>query len=342
MKSFTAWSETGKSRARQVRSYLLRRTPLGGPTGKLDTLILHIGSPKTATSTFQDWLGENRWTLRRDGVDLRIPSDIRGKSYIASAMEYINGKEQDIDTSGFSRLFESVSTRNLLVSEESLTNTFIPGPKRNRNGFDSIDRLIKFIEALETPNKKILLTVRRQDKFLASSYAHRLQRSGETAAFSGWTRAKVDFRKLSWLRVVDKLESAFGEENVSVVPFEMIQTTNFRAYYERSLSSLNISTQNHTEPTDPIKNPSLTEVSEEIARIINRLPTKDVAQKSKRTGVIERINNFTYAIGDRTSRPDNGEVAQACQAYYQSENIELAKRKFPDLKTSFTFEKLSR
>ncbi|WP_172332122.1 hypothetical protein [Mangrovicoccus sp. HB161399] len=337
MTILSRWNELGLEKAKDVQSFLLRRTFLGGPTGSLDTLMLHIGGPKTATSTLQHWLAENRWNLRKSGVDLRVPSDIRGRNFIGSALRYINGKDDTPDTSGFDRLFGGVSTERLLISEESLTNSFIPGASRNRNGFDCIDKLISFLQEVKVPKIKILLTVRRQDQFIASCYGHRLQRSGEKNSFSDWKKDNVDFKNLSWLGVVNKLDVAFGEENVAVVPYELIQTEGDRAFYERCLSSLNISAKGHVEPESRARNPSLTDKTEQIARIVNTFPTTSPEERSRRTALIERINKFAYRSGDRTFRPYISDDAKICQLHYKVENTELAARKFPDLCTSFSF-----
>ncbi|WP_138468062.1 hypothetical protein [Poseidonocella sp. HB161398] len=300
-------------------------------------ILLHIGGPKTATSTIQRWMNANRRPLRRAGIGLLSPRDLRHAGIFASCTGYVLGRSETPDASALRAALLGTGQAATLASEETLTNFFIPGHSDGRSGFAGIDRLVTYLESMALPELQILLTVRRQDRFLRSSYAHRVKRNGVSLDFGDWLEAQADLEDLSWLGVTELLDAAFGAENVSVVPFEMLEAADDAALYARCLAPLGASAEGHRVPTIRKANAGLGDAALEAVRLLNGLPLRDAAAERERAALIGEIEAFAAEQGDGPARPEMAALTEFCRARYGAENAALAARKFPDLRTSFDF-----
>lgn len=306
-------------------------------SGKPNIALIHIGAPKTATTTLQGWLRGNRKRYANRGVGIYLPRKVRQNKYLASYMRFYRGKLDAPRTEDFLKLFEDETAKKVILSEEALTNDFIPAAEYGYNGFDKVERTIEFIKALEIPQVRILLTVRRQDKFLKSAYSHRVRRSSVTTTFDDWLEDEADLDNMSWLKVTDLLDAAFGADNVTVVPFEMLEQSSEKDFYLRCISPLKMDFTRHVPPKSLDENSSLAEETLEIAGILNALEAKDAEEVDRRRKLITMINRFVLDNGGRSFKVDLTEVTKKARALYQAENAALAERKFPDLQTSFVF-----
>lgn len=304
---------------------------------KPQVALFHIGAPKTATTTLQGWLRGNRKRYSNRGIGIYLPRKVRQNKYLANYMRYYRGKLETPDTEAFLKLFEEDKFKKVILSEEALSNDFIPAAEYDNNGFDAVDRTIAFLKALELPDVRILLTVRRQDKFLKSAYSHRVRRASVTTSFEDWLQDEAQLENMSWLKVVDKLDAAFGADKVAVVPFEMLEVAEDKDFYLRCIAPLGMDFSRHMPPKVLDENSSLAEETLEIAAILNKLEPKDAEEVDRRRKLITSINRFVLDNGGRSFKVDLTEVTARCLECYKAENEALAARKFPDLATSFTF-----
>lgn len=183
-------------------------------------LVAHIGAPKTGTTSLQRLLGRNKEAIAEAGIGLMRPGNFRKTDAWKATWSYILGETDRpprIDPAPF--LPESAET--LIFSEEGLTQHLMPSRERP-GGFSGIDRAADVVEALGADDVRILLTVRRQDAFLISSYSHAVHRQAETASFERWLAEVVDFERLSWARLARRLEARFGEGSVDLRPLEAL------------------------------------------------------------------------------------------------------------------------
>ncbi|WP_138468064.1 hypothetical protein [Poseidonocella sp. HB161398] len=305
----------------------------GGP----QRVLLHIGAPKSATSTVQQWTSTNRIRLGRSGIKSLIPASLRKPEIVNPFLRYVKGETAEIDVSALKALIAEAEKPKVLASEETLTNVFIPGYCDEATGFGAIGRVADLLEALELPGLEILLTVRRQDRYLRSCYGHRVKRNGETAEFDDWVARRVDLEALSWEAVTETLEARFGAERVTVVPFEMLESADEAALYARCLAPLGADVSHHLAPSEPEANATLSETATEIARVLNRLPVATRKAQVARIELLTRIHDFATALGDPPARPGLDAVTELCRARYAEGNARLAARKFPDIASSFAF-----
>ena len=315
-----------------------------GPVVPLRSVVLHVGGPKTATSTLQRWMNSNRPALGAEGVQVLSPKNLRSGPMLGPALAFLQGRRDLPPREILREPFAAATRPRMLVSEESLTNQFIPGQVSPGvagapTGFAGVERLVALIRAMDLPDLQILLTVRRQDRFIRSCYSHRIKRSGATEDFAGWLAAHVDAADLSWARVTRALEAAFGEDRVHVVPYEILEDADDAALYARCLAPLGVDTSGHRAPKIRNANPALSELTVDLARRLNALPARTAAQAEFRTTTIESIHRFCSDAGDPVFRPDMRAFTDTCRALYATENAELARRKFPDLATSFDYSR---
>lgn len=299
--------------------------------------LFHIGAPKTATTTLQGWLRNNRKKLSNSGVGVYPPRRVRQHKYLGEFQDYFRGKIDRPQTASFMSLFDDEEHLKVVLSEEALTNDFLPGAKNAQPGFSVVHRTIEFLRGLDIPELHILLTVRRQDKFLKSAYSHQVRRTALAMTFDEWVKSDVKLPDMSWLKVVDALDAAFGAKKVTVVPFEMLEKASDRDFYLRCVAPLSVSLENHEEPKKVNVNSSLAQDTLEISQILNRLDVKDRTELERRRKLINTVNSFVLDNGGQAYQVDLSEVTQQCRAMYRQENAELVARKFPDLKTSFAF-----
>lgn len=177
------------------------------PQGPPERALIHIGAPKTATTMLQSWLRSNRKRFASRGVGVYLPRQVRHNRYLGKYMKFYRGRIEEPQTEDFLQVFASETARKVILSEEALSNDFIPARDYENGGFDAIERTIRFLKALPIPEIRVLLTVRRQDKFLKSSYSHRVRRAGVTCGFDQWVQQEAAVENMSWLKVVDRLEA---------------------------------------------------------------------------------------------------------------------------------------
>ena len=95
------------------------------------------------------------------------------------------------------------------------------------------------------PHAKILLTVREQGQWLRSLYQQYVKRGGRLALpdfLSGSSEPQYktfDFISLEFDRFVEEFSSAFGRENVLVLPQELLRT-DMRVFFEHLSSFLGV------------------------------------------------------------------------------------------------------
>jgi len=135
-------------------------------------LVLHIGRPKTGTTAIQRFLSESGSWLRSQGW--YYPTAGRGTSYghheLARSIAFSDRAAQ---TGLFPRLLSnSQLTSNIIISSEMFSNI----------RFTS--QLTDFRKAFSSHTWTVLLYVREPVKFLAASYAQRVQATNYSGPFT--------------------------------------------------------------------------------------------------------------------------------------------------------------
>lgn len=302
-----------------------------------DTLFVHVGAPKTATTTLQSWINTNRRKLMGTGYDVFTPKQMRSSGALRHYLTYYRNDAEAPNLSAFTEFFGSPKNPSAIISEEAFTNDLIPYDGIRANGFQRTARLAKFLKSLPVNNVKVLLTVRRQDSFLKAAYSHVIRRKGVMTQFDDWIHEFVDRDALSWLTATRLLENELGAENVTVVPFEHLIQTDERMFYQACLAPLDVSVAEHDAPEEPNRNESLSHVTLEVARLINTLPCKDDALLTKRRKQLSSINELMLELGDIKAKIDITALGADLAQRYKDDNAALCAAKFPTLGRGFLF-----
>lgn len=192
-------------------------------------IFLHIGMPKTGTTTLQSFLSQNRKLLLEQGyLYPRSPGDRNHLKLPAFAMdqERIDNFRRGLqltrpkvmaDFRGkFSQKFAQELSRTqaaqVVLSSEHFSAQLVHETEINRLR----EFLCRFCDQIQ-----IIIYLRRQDDTLLSSYSTEVK-AGRTEKLS-LPDEEERYRYYDYWQILQRWESVFGEDNISVRIFERAQ-----------------------------------------------------------------------------------------------------------------------
>lgn len=196
----------------------------------MPTVYLHIGAPKTATSTLQRVLAKNYQTLRNKGV--LYPKDCRaGDAHHALACDLIEThQEYAMPDLWYGKVPRQASWQLLLEEieankaglEKIILSTELFFGQNNR-----LQRMLAGIkQQLEGFDIKVVVYLRRQDQLYSSFYNQDVKGTRQ------WPGSAYEFYethqllRIDYLSVLQAWTRAFGRENIILRPFEKEQWTD--------------------------------------------------------------------------------------------------------------------
>lgn len=206
---------------------------------KLKKAFIHIGFPKTGTSTLQKHLFPKLKRLKflgthHFGKRLDLVYDVQSGKRVSK--DYQELQKNDLP---------------ILLSDESLT----PSQDFSINQGDTLNKYEKIAINLKTLFERhgyspsIIFTIRRQDSMILSQYSQFFpwyQRNVETNSFDKYYHLFVDSEQKSSLREAlnyhafyEIYKSVFGAENISVLIFEEL-VSDTKKYYTKLFEILSI------------------------------------------------------------------------------------------------------
>jgi len=199
-------------------------------------VFIHIGYPKTATTTLQEYLFPNHRELiylRPDGKNLPFFNDIvfSRESYVKNNLSYYE-KELKI------RLKNDKS--KYIYSEESLTSfgmyfRFYPVLYTWTIDPNTIARKLKTIfgDSGVFKKQKIIITIREQKSIIKSMYAQVynmvFKRFRQTSSFERFLKYSFENKDqfildtIDYNSVIKTYEELFGKENICILVFEELK-----------------------------------------------------------------------------------------------------------------------
>lgn len=203
-------------------------------------IILHIGMCKTGTTFLQKkffpFIKDIFCTSCNDGIlnekpftDLhnldRILFDNRGIKNTLYNNNYLHNYKEKL----FEYFQNKIQQKTVLISHEAFAGDA-------RTSFNNQEKNIKILKTL-FPDAKILLLFRRQDKWIDSLYnevviksRHLLRRYISLNSFIGYKNNDfhhnskyINVYELNWYKLAKNWQNAFGEENVLILPYEMLR-----------------------------------------------------------------------------------------------------------------------
>lgn len=183
----------------------------------MKTVYLHIGTPKTGTTSLQKVLGANRDAMLAHGYyfpKTGILSSTQGHHMLAWAIqggnrkvEVLRGEKLELDNV-WSKLLaeiESVDAENIILSTEYFTHLI---------DHSQIELVRKNLLNYKV---KIVLCLRRQDQYMLSSYAEAVK-AGYGKSFSKFFEEKRHY--CDYLACIKRWEDIFGQGSVLVQLFK--------------------------------------------------------------------------------------------------------------------------
>lgn len=171
------------------------------------TLYIHIGAPKTGTTSFQYLMAENRKRLLKNGI-----------YYARTEHELFYSKSQH------RYLFVAANAGNAAARDalaEEIAEHQAPKNVISEENFSwGADAQAAYLEPLRSKfDVKILLLVRRQDELAESLYVQMI-RGGYTGSFETFVSDSAVKGILDYLSLANIYSEAFGQENVIVRKYE--------------------------------------------------------------------------------------------------------------------------
>lgn len=310
-------------------------------------LFLHVGMHKTGTTYIQDFLFKNRYNLlEKEGVLYPITKyHPLGQQRLAYAFnDAVNphlpkdAATENIDVfEELKSLLNAEPHNTLIISSENIS------PSGNTGVIKKIKRFF------EGYNIKIILYVRRQDKFIQSLYREHVKLpNSETKKF-------VDFKSpypLDYNQVIGSWERLFGRSNVIVKSYDLLLQSQ-GGLLEDFLNTIGVSGV-YPGP-DKKSNEALPNIALELIRSANNIDLEHHERGRLNTKIRDFCNQYGYnSTWDLDPQP--GKILEnykksnllLSEVYFQGSNVfnstldVSASKRFPptEINAHLIFEQL--
>lgn len=195
-------------------------------------LIFHVGAPKTATTSLQYALKDGRERLVREGISY-IPIGKLRNSQFGEALRdetpslFRKVKRGQVDR--FVAEWMKPGTDRLLISEEGYTG-YLLHPRMKGAWATQAERTFRILDNFDRYDFRVVLTVRRQDSYLLSCYAHLVRHGRVQLDFDTFWREGWDLGTMSWLDFIAEFRKQYGPDRLVVLPYERIRD-DFGSYF---------------------------------------------------------------------------------------------------------------
>lgn len=251
----------------------------------MSTLYLHIGTPKTATTSIQKFCMENQEILNKKGfsypvLNFKYPRvEIRRNGhFLVGKLSNSDGqedfeKEEALWNEGLTLVHNELEKfDNVILSDENIWNS------SNGDKFDFWERLKKDAEQ-NNYQIKVIVYLRRQDDLANSWLSQQIKEGWNTYAGVKWDTFihRPKGVVLDYYGLLEKIAEVIGKENIIVRIFERNRFLgNGGTIYSDFLDVVGLEYTDEFQVVTEETNPSLTANSQEIRRVINTiLPDKD-------------------------------------------------------------------
>lgn len=265
----------------------------------MKTLYIHIGTPKTGTTSIQNFCGLNREKLREQGVLYPIMNyhyerkSVNRNGYFLHGVIKENGtrnkeKEKQVFDSELQYIVDCFKENDtILLSDESIwwaTSTRRKGLWKD----------LKKHSEQHNYQIKVIVYLRRQDQFMMSRYNQRLKTDfvASTQNFdeyfadmNGRFKCVMDYRDR-----IDNIAKSISKENVIVKRFD-------RNYFYNGdlnqdfLNILGVKVDDSFQQLKETANTGISVQSGEIKRVLNRLKPITMAENNKLLEILNECEN---------------------------------------------------
>ena len=187
-------------------------------------ILIHIGAHKTATTSIQWTLRNNKELLeQQNNLNIILPEDFlqlhirKHFRFLAQGFENDSAFNQSIELAKLSiKPLLDPNKLNVISYEGFMGHSDL-------REYGGIYRPIigKSLKAIFSDDLlKVILTIRRQDEFINSCYLQQVKEA-KNINFEDFT-AGILPQNISWSRITNEIEKSLGEEKLLVMPMEYI------------------------------------------------------------------------------------------------------------------------
>lgn len=312
------------------------------------TLYLHIGTPKTGTTSIQHFCYNNREALLENGFlypEFPFVYSNKGKYRNGLFLEAVffdnegtRQKEQEEENfiKGLEMLKELFKTHNnIILSDEGIWTACF-----NRKRGRPLMRRLKEAAEKAGYNIKIIVYLRRQDDFLLSWYNQIIKHnitSKNTLTWEEYFDNYNKYIKLDYFNCLKKLEHIFGKENIIARRFDKNYFKN-NSLVSDFLDIFGITKDSgFQEDENPDFNKKISENACEIKRIINGTTKMTVDETRKFEWILREFSPVSEKNYPCSMLSE--EDANNIMKLYELSNSKTVKRYIKDGQPLFNIEK---
>lgn len=245
----------------------------------MKTLYIHAGTPKTGTTSIQNFCKENQEPLQQKGYyyplfpyryigahALRNAHFIFGCLYKEDGSRDLSAEMQTLED-GWKHIHEAFETYdNIILSDEGLWTV----------GFrDEISAWEKIKQEQEKGQFaiKVIVYLRPQDEFLYSWWSQKVKEGFHDEATLDWNTMSKELPlvKINYYEMLESIAQYVGKENIIVRKFDK---KDFKGgtIYEDFMNAIGLEYSDEYSIQNETRNISLTYNNNEIKRILNMVP----------------------------------------------------------------------
>ncbi len=299
---------------------------------RMKTLYLHIGTPKTATTSLQMFCVDNQKLLNEKGytypiLDFQYPHvALRRNGHFLVGKLYKDKDEEDVEKeiALWNRGLDLIHTEferydHVILSDENIWHA-------------SVGQSFSFWERLKEDAKqqgyeiKIIVYLRRQDGMANSWLSQQIKEGWNKSAFVKWNnyKKKPDKIKLDYYSLLEKIAGVMGKENIILRVFERDKFKgNGNTIFSDFLEAMGLEYTDEYQIKNEEANQSLTGNSQEIMRIMNSLLPDNGSMRELLRRAAARCEELKDV--DNHFSMFSKEEAERFMAKYQESNDRIAR-----------------
>lgn len=296
----------------------------------MKTLFLHIGTPKTATTSIQHFCDDNQERLNQRSYCYPDYSytytnvgKLRNAHFLFGRLFDENGerkyeKEDAIFDEGMNRLSELFETYdNVILSDEGIWHY----------GLQDDEKMWKKLKE-ESQKKKFSVKVigyfRRQDEFLFSWWSQQIKEGMHPSSVLTWEQmyTELDFIQTFYYENLERIASYVGKENICVRIFDRSKFIGGSIYAD-FMDAIGLEFTEEYKITKEVQNISLSKDANGIKRVLNTLPDLDADSNNLFRKLLVEISG-EYP-DDKTQSMFSKEEYYEFMSHYEEGNRRLAK-----------------
>ena len=196
-------------------------------TGRTMDVILHLGSHRTGSTTFQSYMRRNNKTLNENGIGYWGPQRTRQGLFAglmpSPRLNFGPDASRRAERRVQLQLARSaqMGLRKLVVSDENMIGS-VRHNLRSRGLYPAIgERMARYARAFDGQIARVVLNIRGQDSYWASGVSYGVARGHQMLSEGDFQ--KVSASRRTWRDVITDLSCALPKTEIKVLPFERFQ-----------------------------------------------------------------------------------------------------------------------